>query len=255
MLDKEAAQDLAKDLKIDLFTVYREYLQLLFLKYFYAKKGSEKVFFKGGTAIRFLFGSFRFSEDLDFTGLLSPSELSDLVRKTIRKLNREAEGATFKKIESIADSFSGRIFQELPDFGFPLTIRIDISLREKLFNTTSSYIETIFPVGAYPLVTHLEAKEILAEKIRALIIRGRGRDVFDLWFLLTKKIPIDWSLIDKKMSLYRRERKVGLEELIVAVERMSEEEITADLTRFLPLSHRNMVKEMRDLTLRKLEET
>ena len=70
MLDKETAQDLSKKLNIDLFTIYREYLQLLFLKYFYNQKETDKVYFKGGTALRFLFGSFRFSEDLDFTTLL-----------------------------------------------------------------------------------------------------------------------------------------------------------------------------------------
>jgi len=71
MLDKDTAQDLSRELRIDLFTVYREYLQLLFLKYFYNQKESQKIYFKGGTALRFLYGSFRFSEDLDFTSAYS----------------------------------------------------------------------------------------------------------------------------------------------------------------------------------------
>lgn len=74
MLDEEACKNLAKELKIDLFTVWREYLQLLFLKYFYAGKNTEKVYFRGGTALRFLFGSFRFSEDKgDMIAAMGPS--------------------------------------------------------------------------------------------------------------------------------------------------------------------------------------
>lgn len=54
MLNREQVQIFSKELKIDTFSVYREYLQLLFLKYFYDLKESNQVYFKGGTAIKFL---------------------------------------------------------------------------------------------------------------------------------------------------------------------------------------------------------
>lgn len=44
-----------------------------------------------------------------------------------------------------------------------------------------------YPISPYPLVVHLSKEELLAEKIRALFVRGKPRDLFDLWFLLTKK--------------------------------------------------------------------
>ena len=88
MLDGTIAQSLAKKLKIDLFTAYREYLQLLFLKYFYTQKESEKVYFKGGTALRFLYDSFRFSEDLDFTSLLPEKKIKVLINETLQDLNK-----------------------------------------------------------------------------------------------------------------------------------------------------------------------
>jgi len=43
-LDKETAKELSKKLKIDLFSVYREHLQLLFLKYFYSQKKRKGLF-------------------------------------------------------------------------------------------------------------------------------------------------------------------------------------------------------------------
>jgi len=50
MLEKGVALQLSRELKIDLFTIYREYLQILFLKYFYGQKESQKIYLKGGTA-------------------------------------------------------------------------------------------------------------------------------------------------------------------------------------------------------------
>lgn len=251
MLDKETAQDLSKKLNIDLFTIYREYLQLLFLKYFYTKKESEKVHFKGGTALRFLYGSFRFSEDLDFNTLFKEEKIKYLIDKTLKDLNREVEGITFKKTKSIANSFSGRIFQENPEFKFALTVRLDFSLREKPFLIETSYIETIFPVGPYPQVTHLKIEELMAEKIRAILTRTRGRDIFDLWFFLSRNIKIDWNLVNKKMALYKK--KADPAKLIKAVQDIPREEIKTDLTKFLPLNDRNLVEKIKDLTLEKLK--
>ena len=42
--------------------------KLIFLSYLYQEPGSEKLLFKGGTALRIVFKSPRFSEDLDFSG-------------------------------------------------------------------------------------------------------------------------------------------------------------------------------------------
>lgn len=252
MLDKETARDLSHQFKIDLFTVYREYLQILFLKYFYRQKESWKIYFKGGTALRLLYDSFRFSEDLDFTSLVSQKRLEALVIKSLEDLNKEGRGISFKRIESIADSFSGRIFQKLPEFKFPLTIRLDFSLREKpCLAADSAYLETVFPVTPYPLIPHLKIEEMLAEKVRAIMTRYRGRDIFDLWFLLSKKVTIDWDVVNKKMSIYKK--KVNQGELLTVVEDFPQDEIKNDLTRFLPISHRGLIKEIKKLVVEKLK--
>lgn len=47
--------------------MWREYFQHLFLSYFYRQEQTDKMYFKGGTALRFLYKSPRFSEDLDFS--------------------------------------------------------------------------------------------------------------------------------------------------------------------------------------------
>jgi len=251
MMDRDIAQQLAREFKIDLFTVYREYLQILFLRYFYRKKESRKVYFKGGTAIRFLYGSFRFSEDLDFTALISVKHLEEMILDSLEALKKETPEVRFEHTETIANSFSGRIFQQLPDFKFPLTIRLDFSLREKpVLPVALTYLETVFPVTPYPLVCHLQPEEILAEKVRATLIRSRGRDLFDLWFLLSKKVSLDWNLVNKKMALYNR--KASQVELLKKLEEFPQDEIKSDLTRFLPSSHRRLIKDIKGLILEKV---
>jgi len=251
MLDKETAKDLSRKLKIDLFTVYREHLQLLFLKYFYSQKETDRVYFKGGTALRFLFGSFRFSEDLDFTSILLENKIKALIKRTLQGLKKEIANVKFRKLESVANSFSGKLYQKIPGLRFPLTVRLDFSFREKPFKTDVSLIETDFPVGPYPQVAHLKIEELMAEKVRAILTRTRGRDFFDLYFMLSKKVPFDWKLVNKKMVLYKK--KADLNQLIKVIERFPQEEIKEDLTKFLPTSHRNLVKKIKALTLAKLK--
>lgn len=252
MLDREAAQQLAREFKIDLFTVYREYLQVLFLKYFYRNKETREVYFKGGTAVRLLYGSFRFSEDLDFTSLITRKYLEEVILDSLEALEKEVPGVSFRHTETIDDSFSGRIFQQLPVSKIPLTIRLDFSLREKpILPVALTYLETAFPVTPYPLVCHLQPEEMLAEKVRAILSRCRGRDIFDLWFLLSKKVSLDWNLVNRKMALYKR--KVSQAELLRILEEFPQNEIKSDLTRFLPTSHRRLIKEIKGLTIEKIK--
>lgn len=252
MLTKEIANNLSKELKIDLFTIYREHLQLLFLKYFYSQKETAQIFFKGETALRFLFDSFRFSEDLDFTSLVKKEALETIIKKALKDLEKEVGKISFRPEKTIEKAFTGRIFQELEEFKFPLTIKLDFSLRERPQRPNTSIIETVFPISPYPQVAHLEAEELLAEKIRAIFMRIRGRDLFDLWFLLSKKVPIDWCLVDQKMALYQEMENATLERLIERVKEISQEEIKADLTKFLPWNYRNLVDSIKNLVLQKL---
>lgn len=253
MLEKSEAQKLSKKLKIDLFTVQREYLQLLFLKRFYSKKEIQNIFFKGGTALRLLFDSFRFSEDLDFTSQVTEEKISKIIKETVKELKEEIPSLTFKEEKTKrSDSFKGRLFQDLERIDFPLTIRLDFSFRESPQTKEVSLIETQFPVSPYPQVVHLGLEEILAEKIRALSVRSRGRDIFDLWFILSKGVSIDWELVEKKMEIYE-DKQASSKILKKKIRNISQKQIENDLAKFLPSSHRNLVEEIKHLALEKIE--
>ena len=68
MLDSEYLKKLAPKFQTRQENIVREYLQHLFLSSLYKTKGSENIFFKGGSALRILYQSPRFSEDLAFSG-------------------------------------------------------------------------------------------------------------------------------------------------------------------------------------------
>ena len=80
MIAKESIKKLSLLLRTAEFpNVVREYFQHLFLSYLYSLEGSEKMLFKGGTALRIIYGSMRFSEDLDFSLFpLSPTTKKSL---------------------------------------------------------------------------------------------------------------------------------------------------------------------------------
>ena len=89
MLNKENLEEFTRAHQTDLENVLREYCQHLFLSYLYQQPRSERLLFKGGTALRIVFRSPRFSEDLDFTGSnIRQQEIEKIFTDTLVALER-----------------------------------------------------------------------------------------------------------------------------------------------------------------------
>src|SRR3990167_1335137 len=68
MISMEALEKLSRQCQMGVFpNIVREYFQHVFLAELYKLPDAEKLLFKGGTALRIVYGSPRFSEDLDFS--------------------------------------------------------------------------------------------------------------------------------------------------------------------------------------------
>jgi predicted nucleotidyltransferase component of viral defense system len=249
MITAEQLRSLAGKYQIDQYSILREYLQLLFLKYFYESKESQKIYFKGGTAIHFLFGSFRFSEDLDFTSLLPASGIRILLGKIMGKLETEVAGLELHT-SGVKEHALTAVVKYRPGLKYPLTIRLEFSLREKPLTHAVSPIETLFPVGAYPLVVHLDSEELLAEKVRAILTRHKGRDLFDFWFLLSKGVKINNNYVQNKMDWYKI--RYDYANLLAAIGKYSAKTIGKDLEKFLPGNYRPFLKELKRKIMEKL---
>ncbi|MDO9027849.1 MAG: nucleotidyl transferase AbiEii/AbiGii toxin family protein [Candidatus Roizmanbacteria bacterium] len=250
MINKEQVKELSQKFKIDGFSVIREYLQVVFLSAVYEQKEGSKIYFKGGTALRLLFNSFRFSEDLDFTCLLSLTETRKLLSKSIKIMNLIVPEVELKQFRTKNQSITGFLNYKTDEIKYPLNIHLEFSLREKPLTGKETVLETPFPVSPYPIVKHLSLEEILAEKIRALMERTKGRDLFDIWFILSKGAEIDWAMTNKKMAFYKKE--ISREDLTAKIKRFDKRKVKIDLGKFLPLTHRKIAENLQEMVLKKL---
>jgi predicted nucleotidyltransferase component of viral defense system len=250
MISKEQIKELSHKFAIDEFTVIREYLQILFLSALYEQKESSRIYFKGGTALRLLFMSFRFSEDLDFTSLMSADEIKKLLTKIIRETNLLLPEVELRQIKTNINSLTGFLRYKTDELKFPLNVHLEFSLREKPLTEKDVVMETLFPVSPYPIIRCLSWEEILAEKIRALMHRAKGRDLFDIWYLLSKEIEIDWVMVNKKMVYYNR--KVTHEDLVDKIRGFDQKRLKLDLGKFLPVNQRRIAENIKEMLLEKL---
>ena len=250
MIDKTTLTQFSQSFDIDEFSVLREYLQVCFLEKFYQNPNSVNTFFKGGTAIKLLFGSRRFSEDLDFTTKLNKTLLKQVIARTKTSLEPEFPHLTVKELDTF-EGYSAKLYLPTEISSQNLTIKLDFSQRESVLEKMSSPLETLLPVTTTAVVEHLSAKEILAEKIRALSKRKKGRDLFDLWYLLSKQIPFNLSFVKKKFAFYREDFSV--KSLMEKVAKWPEEDIDSDLRRFLPAGDRKIIPQLKRLVLDKLK--
>jgi hypothetical protein len=108
----------------------REYMQQLFQSYLYQQPHTNKMYFKGGTALRIVYGSPRFSEDLDFgLALHDVDEIETAVLHTLVEIERE--GITTRIVDSVKTS-GGYLAVIAFIFGStPVQIRLEASFREK----------------------------------------------------------------------------------------------------------------------------
>jgi len=233
MITKDQIKNLSGIFQIDEFSIFREYLQLTFLSYLYQEKEASKIVFKGGTALRLLFGSPRFSEDLDFSTNYNDLEIIKLLKKIEEKINKELSGLTIKSLHKGKKGIRFRITYRQDDFKYPFSIRLDFHRQKSILNTQISTLTTQFPIMIFSQIFHLSGEGILIEKFEALNSRKKGRDIFDIWFLLSKGVKLK-SFEDKTIKILKLFPQVVLEK---------------DLGKFLPRSQKQIISSLKDETI------
>ncbi|MFH1457401.1 MAG: nucleotidyl transferase AbiEii/AbiGii toxin family protein [Patescibacteria group bacterium] len=184
------SQDQIKRLSIRYQTndivIAREYLQHYFLLELYKQKGSDKLLFKGGTCLRLVFNSPRFSEDLDFTASQSISyfEIEEILTEVYFNLSNWGFEID---VEEAKKTTGGYLTNAICSFeGYKINLKIEISFRvsHKKINKVISQPESEL-IAPYDIV-HLTLEEIVSGKLAALMARSKPRDWYDLYFLLKK---------------------------------------------------------------------
>lgn len=221
MLSKETLEQFTKSKQTDIENVVREYCQHLFLSFLYQQSKSERLLFKGGTALRFILGSPRFSEDLDFTASgITQREVEELFTNTLADIEKTGIKVSINEGKETTGGYLGiAVFSIMNS---KIRVQIEISFRNgRRLKGVRALVQSDY-LPAYTLV-HLPMDDIIAGKLEALNTRRKPRDFYDYYFLLSGNYP----LAKDKKSL----------ETTLKLLRSSKINFRTELKKFLPVSH------------------
>jgi len=202
MITKDELGEYAKIRNLNLGQAEKDYFQAILLFILYQDYGKELVF-KGGTALNKCFGLDRFSEDLDFTcsGRINHKKIEDGLKRF--KIEYECSFREYKDGLKVVLQIKGPLFIGIRNSLCRLSI--DVSLREAVMlkpeiKTIGRFLEEI---PSFEIMV-MQEKEILAEKIMAIVTRSKARDVYDAHFLLKRGAEFDVSLANEKLKYYNK---------------------------------------------------
>ena len=189
----------------------KEYVQLLILDFLSSSLLIEKTTFIGGTNLRLVKGIDRFSEDLDFDCKnLSPDEFLQMTDEVIYFLQRAGfRVETRDKKSEKLKAFRRSIY--FPELLFDLNLSayseerffMKMEAQDQRFDykpvvTNVKRMGFFFPVSVPP------DDVLCAMKISALLSRKKGRDFYDVMFLLGQTKP-DYNYLSVKCNFTSRE--------------------------------------------------
>ena len=163
------------------------------------RRRTNNLVFKGGTAISFFYGGDRFSEDID---LASPSMdnytvIDDAIESFEKNYNyriiNDWEDEIYKRQHF-------RRYQLIFKYGTyeDISAAIDYSIDRCITDIEKRDLANDYYAAKIGI---MGLEEILAEKVRAIYMRQKGRDLYDLHYLATvRRARISRSIINSKMK-------------------------------------------------------
>ncbi|MDY6795072.1 MAG: nucleotidyl transferase AbiEii/AbiGii toxin family protein [Actinomycetota bacterium] len=211
---------MAEDLKIDVTQVVREYWEVLFLKSLLESPHGKNLVFKGGTALRLVYGSPRFSEDLDFA-LLKDSLNGEI------EIIAESMAGPYPEA-SVTDAAAKRwtyLWEIKMTEGYlahPLRIKIEISRRPVKDYEFELRLITSPTTPLQVLVNVATLEQLYKDKLECLEGRAAHKDVFDTWYICQKlRMPYQPPVTTLSKKILKR-----------------------DLGKYLPSDYRPVIEEL-----------
>jgi len=186
--------------------ILREYLQYKILEIVFNSKTAGKLSFLGGTALRIVHENTRFSEDLDFDNFrLSKDDFVLLTKEIQNGLQREGFDVEIRSV--LKSAF--RCYVKLPSVLFDNSLS-DLKEEKILIQVDTEPHDYVYKpdkviLNKFDVFTQISVTPpaiLLAQKIFALLNRKRakGRDFYDVIFLLQKTKP-DYDYLKLKTGL------------------------------------------------------
>ncbi|MCH8520291.1 MAG: nucleotidyl transferase AbiEii/AbiGii toxin family protein [Nanoarchaeota archaeon] len=198
-------KELSKKLQLNLGQTDLHYMHHLFL-FILSKTFPNSFVFKGGTSLMICYNLDRFSEDLDFN-IVKDVNIDKVLKEVVtffHKVGYESS-YTFKRNTHSSQTYifyiKGPLYMGKTES--QTTIELDFSNREDMYlEFIPKKITHFFDEFPQFYFNTLTLEEIFAEKIRCILTRDKARDVYDLHYLITRKISLNIDLINKKLNPY-----------------------------------------------------
>ncbi len=242
MISNENIEKLSKQYQMGVFpNIIREYFQHVFLSDLYKIPEGGKFLLKGGTALRIVYGSPRFSEDLDFSLFnIAQNEIKVFVENCFLKVLAEIERSGIKvEVGKKSNVTSGGYFgvATFETQGFqPVDIEINISTRNdksvpgEVVSIANDFVPT------YNII-HFPQEKLVEEKIfGALVERKKPRDFYDLYFMMRRgmlSLEQKKKLSDIKSDILAWARKIDFKLELGALLPADQQDIVRDFIRAL----------------------
>ncbi|MHB8361610.1 MAG: nucleotidyl transferase AbiEii/AbiGii toxin family protein [Thermoplasmataceae archaeon] len=204
MIDSQKLKEISKLSGLRPWQQEKHYLQSIMLSIV----SDFPLVFKGGTYLWLFHGLNRFSEDLDFTATGSiKDDVSDYISRSLRLYGFRNEVKVFKNDNlglSTRFMINGPLNTNDRD---RCVIYVEISKRESAL-LPKVPLKLDLPQYDIPVkrILGMNLNEVSAEKTRAILTREKGRDIYDLYFLVHRKgVVFDKELINKKLDFYKIE--------------------------------------------------
>ena len=201
MIDKEELIRMRNLKDVPLYYLEKEYLQYILLNAL--SKNTDTLVFKGGTCLRIVYEFTRASEDLDFNTTLSIKEIKILLNNCLKDFSILGIDYTLSSEKSFEGNYRMEIRFKGPlythDARTSNVLKIDFN-RRKTQSTEIVVIKKLFTDVAPFTLSVMGGQELLAEKLRALMMRAEPRDLYDVWMLLGIGIVVDKKLLRIKLK-------------------------------------------------------
>ena len=149
---------------------------------------SSVLAFKGGTAAMFFYNLPRFSTDLDFN-----------------LLDSKKETEVYARLRTIVLKYGSIHDEAVKHFGIIIVLDYGIGERKLKIEISNRSFEDHYDIENYlGLQMRVMAKEdMFAHKLCALLDRTEitSRDVFDCWFFLKERVPINKHIVESRMGM------------------------------------------------------
>jgi predicted nucleotidyltransferase component of viral defense system len=227
----------------------KEYIQYLVLGLLYNQNRYKKLVFKGGSCLRICYGLPRLSEDLDFD--YDPKQFSsDVLTELGKYLQKEIKNKYFAGVETKIQS-QKRLYLKFPFlYSLGLASRsesnklyVKIEVSDKIEPYSSFEITPISQYGFNFITQHYDLSSLMVGKINALLYRLwfkgkkqeidiKGRDFYDLFWFMQKKVEPNWAMLKKTTGIKnQKELKTALVQRIKKT--VTTQKLNYDLKNFI----------------------